>query len=177
MLGPILLIHSLWSLTLTCSSSMHVIYLQRKWTLVSDVWKNQICQLPNLQPWSTKGLTQPNACVFIPHSVSSILISVSLLCSLSYFHLSASPHPLSFSLSLTLSPFSHYESLVSWTVLFFSTVLILIRVLPPECGPACIGSMGTEICSHFSSCSWWDFLQNIQKVLSKEAHCHLLTFN
>lgn len=68
--------------------------------------------------------------------------------------------PSSLPLSVPLSLLSHYRSLESWPGLVL-TVLVSIRGLPLGCGPACVWSNGTEICSHFSLRLWRDFLQNI----------------
>ncbi len=68
--------------------------------------------------------------------------------------------PSSLPLSVPLSLLSHYRSLESWPGLVL-TVLVSIRRLPLGCGPACVWSNGTEICSHFSSRPWRDFLQNV----------------
>lgn len=91
-------------------------------------------------------------------SASNLFLSYSL-CSLPLSPVN-NPPPVSLSLSLPLYPLSHYHSLVSWPGLVL-TVLVSIRTLPLGCGPACVWSNGTEICSHSSSRSWWDFLQNI----------------
>lgn len=92
-------------------------------------------------------------------SASNLFLSYSL-CSLPLSPVNTPPPPVSLSLSLPLYPLSHYHSLVSWPGLVL-TVLVSIRTLPLGCGPACVWSNGTEICSHSSSRSWWDFLQNI----------------
>lgn len=94
----------------------------------------------------------------------------------------APPLPPSHSLPLPLFLPSHYHSLVTQPGLVL-TVLVSIRGLPPGCGPGCVWSNRTEICSHFSLCvptptgfsskrlSTWCW------VPFMKAHNHLLTFN
>ena len=94
----------------------------------------------------------------------------------------APPLPPSHSLPLPLFLPSHYHSLVTRPGLVL-TVLVSIRGLPPGCGPGCVWSNRTEICSHFSLCvppptgfsskrlSTWCW------VPFTKAHNHLLTFN
>lgn len=162
-----LFIHSLQFFTLGCSTH-YITHLREKWTLVYSCLKPLNCQIVNLQPCCSEAQPQPNACICILFSVSPTLLSLSLAlffsllsphftCLLPIFSLSL---PSSLSLSLPLPLPCHYHSLVPWPGLVF-TVLVLIRRLPLGWGPACVWSNGTEICSHFSSHPWQDFLQNV----------------
>lgn len=64
-----------------------------------------------------------------------------------------------FSSSTSFSPLSLSLSCVlAWTC---SHCFSIDWRLPLEHGTACVWSNGTEICSHFSSHPWWDFLQNV----------------
>lgn len=97
----------------------------------------------------------------LTYSAASNVILCYSLFSLPLSHVSTPIH--SFTFPHPLSLLSHYHSLVPWPGLVL-TVLVSIRTLPLGCGPVGLPvSDLTELrfWSHFSLCSWWDFLQNL----------------